>query len=131
AQVTEIPMPYFNAKKGIITKVPGDVNGWDYKNGDLSNYYIQIGKDDDLGMLAGMAPAILAKKMGFGSWLDYLDKYGVGSLFITTDREDNERLKELYEAAKKFKKSGFMVGRGQEKFEIKGGDAGNPANFDL
>jgi hypothetical protein len=129
--VTEIPMPYFNAKKGIIVKTPGDSTGWPYKEGELANYYVQVGKDDDLGMLAEMAPVVLAKKLGFGSWLDYIEKYGVGNLFITTDREDDERLKELYQAAKNFKSSGFMVGRGQEKFEIKGGDAGNPQNFDL
>ena len=67
----------------------------------------------------------------FSTWLDYIEKYGVGNLFITTDREDDERLKQLADAAKNFKASGFMVGRGNEKFEIKGGDAGDPQNFDL
>lgn len=130
-QVEEIPMPFFNTKKGIITKNPGDSTGWPYKEGALLNYYIQVGKDKDLGMLSDMTPIILAKKLGLGSWLDYIEKYGVGNLFITTDREDDERLKQLADAAKNFKASGFMVGRGNEKFEIKGGDAGNPQNFDL
>lgn len=131
AQVEEIPMQFFNTKKGIITKNPGDSTGWAYKEGALLNYYIQVGKDKDLGMLSDMTPIILAKKLGLGSWLDYIEKYGVGNLFITTDREDDERLKQLADAAKNFKASGFMVGRGNEKFEIKGGDAGNPQNFDL
>lgn len=130
-QIEEIPMEFFNTKKGIITKTPGDQNGWPYKEGNLQTYYIQVGKDKNLGMMAEMAPIILAKKMGFGYWLDYIEKYGVGNLFITTDREDEGRLKQLYEAAKNFKSSGFIVGRGNEKFEIKGTDAGNPANFDL
>lgn len=129
--IEEIPMPYFNTKLGIITKTPGDKNGWSYKEGELSNYYIQVGKNSELGMLAEMAPAILAKKLGFGAWLDYIEKYGVGNLFITTDREDDGRLNELQEAARNFKSSGYMVGRGNEKFEIKGGDAGNPDNFNL
>lgn len=129
-EINEIPMTHFNAKKGIIVKTPGDTEGWDYKEGELSRFYIQVGKDNDIGMLAYMAPIILAKKLGFGSWLDFLEKYGVGNLFITTDREDDGRLNELAQAAKNFKASGFMVGRGQEKFEIKGGDAGNVQNFD-
>lgn len=130
-EVNEIPMNYFNTKKGIIQKTPGDQNGWFYKEGNLATYYIQVGKDKDLGMLADMAPVVLAKKMGLGSWLDWLEKYGVGNLFITTDREDDQRLKELTQAAANFKASGFMVGRGNEKFEIKEGDAGRPEAFDL
>lgn len=131
AQVDEIPMPYFNAKKGIITKVVGDTDGWPYKEGALQPFYIQVGKDKDLGMLADMAPIILAKKLGFGSWLDYVEKYGVPALFITTDREDDARLNELFNAASNFKSNGFMVGRGAEKFEVGKGEGGNAQNFDL
>lgn len=130
-EVEEIPMAHFDAIRGIIKKTPGDQTGWPYRDGLLANHYIQVGKNKDLGLLAKMAPVILSKKLGFGSWLDYVEKYGVGNLFITTDREDAGRLKQLVEAAKNFKASGYMVGRGNEKFEIKGSDAGNPANFDL
>lgn len=130
-EVEEIPMAHFDAIRGIIKKRPDEQTGWPYKDGLLANHYIQVGKNKDLGLLAKMAPVILSKKLGFGSWLDYVEKYGVGNLFITTDREDAGRLKQLVEAAKNFKASGFMVGRGNEKFEIKGSDAGNPQNFDL
>lgn len=129
--IDEIPMQFVNAKKGIIMKEPGSQNGWNYKEGVLQPYYIQVGKDKDLGLLAQIAPIVLAKKLGLGSWLDYVEKYGVPSLFITTDREDDGRLNQLYEAASNFKSNGFMVGRGNEKFEVKTGDGGNPANFDL
>ena len=127
--VDEIPMSFFNPIKGIITKSPGDMTGWPYKEGAYQPYYIQVGKDNDLGMLADMAPIILAKKLGVGSMLDYIEKYGVPALFITTDREDDTRLKELFDAASNFKSNGFMVGRGQEKFEIGKGEGGNAENF--
>lgn len=131
AQVDEIPMPYFNTKKGLITKSPGESVGWSYKEGELARFYIQVGKDKELGMLADMAPVILAKKLGLGSWLDYIEKYGVPALFITTDREDDARLRELFDAASNFKSNGFMVGRGQEKFDISETSGGNANNFDL
>lgn len=127
--VDEIPMSYFIPQKGIITKSPGDSNGWEYKEGAYQPYYIQVGKDNEIGMLAQMAPIILAKKLGIGSMLDYIEKYGVPALFITTDREDDTRLKELFEAASNFKGNGFMVGRGQEKFEIGKGETGSTENF--
>ncbi len=129
ASIEEIPMPFFNPTKGLITKESGGSTGWDYKEGAYQPYYIQLGKNTDLGMLADMAPIILAKKLGIGSMLDYVEKYGVPALFITTDREDNARLKELYEAASNFKSNGFMVGRGQEKFEIGKDSGGNTENF--
>lgn len=118
-EVTEIEQPYFNAKKGIILKEPGMTSGDDYRNGPLSTYYIQIGKNyKDLGLRHLMAPIILAKKLGLGSWLDFIEKYGVPPLFVTTDREDDERLLELFEMATNFKSNNFMIGRGNEKFEI-------------
>ncbi|MGC4130168.1 MAG: hypothetical protein QM564_11570 [Bergeyella sp.] len=118
-EITEIPQSHFNPKKGIILKEPGQPTGIDYKNGQLSNYYLQIGKDyKDLGTFALIAPIILAKKLGLGSWLDFIEKYGVPPLFVTTDREDDERLLELFEMATNFKANNFMIGRGNEKFEI-------------
>lgn len=131
AQVNAIPMAHYKPKKGIIVKMPSDNQGWPYKEGALQNYYIQSGKDDDLGMLAQLAPIVLAKKLGLGSWLDYVEKYGVPPLFITTDREDDNRLNQLFEAASNFKSNSFMIGRGNEKFEVgKDGSGGNADNFD-
>lgn len=130
-QVDEIPLAFFNTRKGIITKAPGDATGWPYREGALQHYYIQVGKDKDLGMLAQLAPMVLAKKLGVGSWLDYIEKYGVPPLFITTDREDDGYFNKMFEAAKNFKSNAFMVGRGMDKFEVGQTGNGNPSNFDM
>ncbi|RLZ08587.1 phage portal protein family protein [Faecalibacter macacae] len=127
-EVNEIKQGYFNVKKGIITKEIGDTKGWPYREGNLQPYYLQVGKDYDLGMLAQMAPAILAKKLGMGAWQDYVDKFGVPPLFITTDRIDNNRLKELYNAAINYKRNNFMIGQGNEKFEV--GNTGGVSSSD-
>ena len=117
-QINEIPQTHFNAEKGLILKEAGGSEGWQYKTGAFANQYLQVGRNDDLGMLTQLAPIVLAKKLGLGTLLDYVDKFGVPPIFITTDREDDTRLKELYNAALNFKRNHFMVGRGMEKFEI-------------
>lgn len=117
-EITEIEQPFFNTVKGIITKKAGQSDGYSYRETPFKHFYVQVGKSNDLGMFTWMAPIVLAKKLGMGAWLDLIDKYGVPPLFITTDREDEGRLRQLYNAALNFKKNNFMVGRGNEKFEV-------------
>lgn len=130
AEIMEIPQSHFNTRLGIITENEGEIHGTSYREGPMANYVLQIGSDYELGMFEKLAPIVLAKKLGLGSWLDYIDKYGVPPLFITTDREDDTRIQELYNAAKNFKSNHFMVGRGQEKFEIGKDAAGSVSPFD-
>ncbi|MEH0008022.1 MAG: DUF935 family protein, partial [Flavobacteriales bacterium] len=114
-------------QKGIIVREPGDTTGWNYKEGVFKDYYLQVGKDNQLGLFAMLAPIVLAKKLGVGSWLDYIDKYGIPPMFVTTDREDRKRFEELYESMTNFKSAHFAVLRGQEQVNfsnaVKGGNA--------
>lgn len=125
-EVNEIPQANFNPLKGIILAEAGDEKGLPYREGKLANYYIQVGKDyNDLGLFAQTAPIVIAKKLGLGSWLDFIDKYGVPPLFVTTDREDDNRMLELFEMATNFKRNGFMIARGNEQFNIPNLSNGN------
>lgn len=130
AEIEEIPQPYFNTKKGLITPDIDGNKGWSYREGIFSTFYLQIGRDDDLGMLSRLAPTVLAKKLAMGSYQDYIEKFGIPPLFITTDREDDNRLNQLFEAAKNFKSNHFMVGRGQEKFDVGNVSGSGVAPFD-
>lgn len=131
SEITELPISNIIPQKGMITKEAGGTTGWSYKEGVFAGNYIQIGKDDFLGLLAQLAPIVLGKKLGFGSWLDYIEKYGVPPIFAITDREDQERMDQLFNALLNFKSNNFMVGRGQETFEIgKETGGGNYQLFD-
>lgn len=115
---TLIPLQHTKPKKGIILKNAGDDNGWDYKEGVFAKYYMQIGKDDDLGLLADLAPLILAKKMCFGSWLDYIEKYGIAPRYVTTDNMTVERQEELFDMMMDMISNHVAVLQGSEKIEI-------------
>jgi hypothetical protein len=118
-----LPMEHINPKKGLILKEPGDETGWDYRSGVLEPYYLQIGENSDLGMLADIAPLILAKKLAMGSWLDFIEKFGIPPRFVTTDNLTTGRQDELLEMMLAMINNHVAVIQGSEKIEI--GDVPN------
>ena len=106
-----------NLIKKLIVKEPGDTTGWNYEDGKYINHYLQIGKNNHLGLLSDLAPMILAKKLAIGSWLDFVEKFGIPARWVTTDREDNTRLKELFDMMIKMVSNHVAVLRGNEKIE--------------
>lgn len=112
------PMEHVNPKKGLILKEPGDENGWDYRSGVLESYYLQIGEDNDLGMLADLAPLILAKKLAMGSWLDFIEKFGIPARYVTTDNMTTDRQDELLKMLLEMVNNHVAVIQGTEKIEI-------------
>ncbi|MDR0872997.1 MAG: DUF935 family protein [Prevotellaceae bacterium] len=118
ARVDEIPQSNFLPLKGLIIKEEYDDNGADYRTGAFADYYFQVGGDWDLGMLNQLAMIVLAKKLGLGSWMSYVDKYGVPPIFFITDRMDTGRRDELFEMGKAFRQNMFAVLQGNEKIEV-------------
>ena len=118
ARIREIPQSNFVAQDGIIVYEEFDMEGTSYKEGVYKDYYFQVGEDWNLGMLNTLAMIVLAKKLGLGSWLSYLDKYGVPPIFAITDRYDDKRRDELFEMLENFRSNQFAILQGNEKIEI-------------
>jgi len=118
SHVKEIPQTNFIAQSGIIVNYEFDTDGISYKDGIYSDYYIQVGDDWELGMLNELAMIILAKKLGLGSWMSYIDKFGVPPVFVTTDRQDPKRTEELFDMLTNFRSNNFTILKGNEKVEI-------------
>lgn len=122
--VSEIPQSNFIAQKGVLIREEYDDNGTLYKEGTFADYYLQVGGDWDLGMLNELAMIVLAKKLGLGSWMSYIQKFGVPPIFVTTDRMDGSRVNELFEMLSGFKQNSFTILQGNEKIEI-------PSNYQI
>jgi len=118
AQVTEIPQSNFLPDKGIIIKEEYDTQGFIYKDGAYKDYYIQIGNDYNLGLFNQVAMIVLAKKLGLGSWMAYIDKFGIPPVFAITDRMDQKRIDELFDMLVNFRSNHFAVLQGKEKIEV-------------
>ena len=117
-EITDIPMAHILPNRQEITKEPGDESGTSYVKGVIANYYVQIGKSGDLGILSDLATLILAKKQAMGAWLDYLYKYGVPPIIINTDNYDVTRQQDLLDMGMAMHSNHVMVLQGSENFTI-------------
>jgi SPP1 gp7 family putative phage head morphogenesis protein len=115
--VRNMPMAHLLPKKGQIAKEAGDENGIPYREGGLSRYYLQIGTNEQLGELSKMAPLILAKKLSFGSWLNYVEKYGIDPRVVYTNNYTPTREKQLMAMLLNLKSADVAVLQEGEKIE--------------
>lgn len=127
-EIGEVPQCNYIAQAGCIIENPYDNVGTSYRTGGLETYYYQFGKDWDLGMLNVLAMPIYAKKLGFGSWLNYIDLYGIPWMFVITNRMDADRAEELYNMMDDMRAGRFGVLHGQESVEFGKEVSGNTTN---
>lgn len=120
ARVEEIPQSNFIPQKGIVVYEEWDMDGVSYKEGFYKDYYFQVGGDWELGILNQLAVIVIAKKLGLGSWMNYIDKFGVPPIFAVTDRMDTTRRDELFDMLSMFQQNHFAVLQGGEKIEVPG-----------
>lgn len=112
--------------QGIIVKEVGDETGYPYKEGVYLPFYIQVGTNNDLGLLEDVAPDALAKKFAKGAWLEFCEKYGIAPRWVTTDSYSDTRHKELAEMMAAMVNNHWAVLQGNEKIEtmqVSGGNA--------
>jgi SPP1 gp7 family putative phage head morphogenesis protein len=117
ARVEQVPQSNFIPQKGIVLTEEYDTDGISYRDGAYKNYYFQVGEDWTLGIFSMLANVVLAKKLGLGSWISYIEKYGVPPIFAITDRLDPARRDELFDMLLKFRMNHFAVLQGNERIE--------------
>ncbi|PWA10961.1 phage portal protein family protein [Flavobacterium laiguense] len=104
--------------KGLIVKENGDEKGYSYKEDPLKPYYIQIGKNKDLGILKDVAPDALTKKFAKASWAEFVEKYGIPPRWVTTDSYSESRENELADMMANMVSNHWAVLKGNEKIEV-------------
>lgn len=117
-EIAEVPQCNYVAQAGVIVENPYDQQGISYREGGLDTYYYQFGKDWDLGLLNVLAIPIFAKKLGFGSWISYIDQFGIPFMFVVTDRMDEKRREELFDMMNEMRSGRYAVLQGQERIDF-------------
>jgi SPP1 gp7 family putative phage head morphogenesis protein len=125
-EVGFIPEENCNFLKGFFTKEVGDNKGVSYREGAYRDYYIQVGKNRDLGMLKSIAPAAISKRFAISAWLELCEKYGIPNRYVTTNSYSDTRHKQLAEMLAKMVNSHYAVLQGDETINTLNGITGDP-----
>ncbi|MDT8412690.1 MAG: DUF935 family protein, partial [Vicingaceae bacterium] len=113
--INTFPQKHIKPEKGLLLKSPADETGWNYKDGKLATFYLQLGNDDDLGILSDLAPVVLIKKYAIASWSDYTEKFGIPPRYVKTTTTDPKRLKDLELMMQNMISSAWAILQGDEE----------------
>lgn len=127
-EIGEVPQCNYVAQVGAILERPTDQEGVSYRTGGLESYYYQWGKDWDLGLLNVLAMPLFAKKLGMGSWINYIDLFGIPWMFVITNRMDADRRNELYDMMEDMRSARYGVLHTGETIDFGKEVSGNVTN---
>lgn len=101
-----IPRQHINTNLGVITLTPNDNQGVPYRDDD---FLLDIGRDDDLGLLLKAAPLAIYKRGGFGDWSQFVELFGMPRRIGKYSSQDEQSRKLLEEALDKSGSAPWMV----------------------
>lgn len=107
-------LPY----EGVVIKRRGDRDGYKYREEPLATYEIELGRADDLGLLADVAPMVIFKKYGMASWSDYIENFGVPPRWVKSSSTDKARHVQLGEVMKQMLSSTYAVINDDEDIKV-------------
>lgn len=112
-----IPERHIKPHLGIIVEKPDDDKGWNYLDAKMTPYYIQVGKNNELGLNRSIAPTALAKMYAMGAFSTGVDKYGVPYRWIKTDNLSQKRQDELADVLQNMGPAGWGIFSTEETME--------------
>lgn len=73
-----IPRKHVHPESGWVSRSQGMASpDWEYRQPPLSNYMIEAGRPDDMGLLAVVAQYVIYKRGGLGDWAQFAEMFGM------------------------------------------------------
>lgn len=91
-KVDKLSRKNLDTAKKVILKNISDSDGIPYENDD---FLLNIGEDDDLGLLMEAAPFAIFKRNGGADYAEFCEKWGIPILAALYDPEDENARKEM------------------------------------
>lgn len=92
-----VPRKHVVPEYGVITRDAGDdwKNGISYREGDIANWCIEVGKPRDLGLLLKCAPQSLSKKNMLAYWDTFGEIFGMPIRIGKTMSQDTKDINRI------------------------------------
>lgn len=104
--VDKIARKNLDTAKKIILKELSDETGWSYENDD---FLLNVGEDDDLGLLMEAAPFAIFKRNGGSDYAEFCELWGIPILSALYDPEDENGREEMEATMEKRGAGGSVV----------------------
>jgi phage gp29-like protein len=105
-------------KRGIILKHQFDQTGFNYREYPYTDYLIEVGEENSLGLLMKAAQYAIYKRCGFGDWSQYGELFGMPFRIAKYDGYDEKTRSELEAALQEAGSAAFVVIPKEADFEF-------------
>ena len=104
-----IPRKHVVPERGIIIKRQSDTEGFSYREFPFTNYLLEVGERDSLGLLMKAAQYVVYKRGGFGDWAQYCELFGMPFRVAKYDGYDEKTRTDLESALKAAGSAAYIV----------------------
>lgn len=108
-EVNMVPRQNVKPEKGIISKDGYSDEGIQYREGIYTNYILEIGKRNELGLLSNIAPYILMKRMNLADFSRYNEMFGMPLRVYEYDPLKPGARDEVTKQAKEYGSAAYLV----------------------
>lgn len=125
-----VPRKHVVPEYGVLVRNPGDDwrQGIPYRDGDIANWCVEVGKSDDLGLLLKCGPSCISKKNMLAYWDVFGEIFGMPLRIARTNTLDDSERARLEAALDKMGAAQYIVTSDGTEVEIKESSRGDAFN---
>ena len=121
-----IPRKHVKPRFGIVTKNEFDTTGINYREEAIAKNLIEIGDNENLGILLTVAQYVIYKRGNFGDWAEFAEVFGMPFRWATYNNPESRKI--LEEAMKNAGSAGYVVAPEDAKLQFFNPTAGSASN---
>lgn len=90
-RVQLVPRKHVCPEYGVLLREFSDEpkkKGIPYREGEIANWCVEVGDNDDLGLLLKITPHVISKKHVQIFWDNFAEKFGIPIIYASTDTRD-------------------------------------------
>ncbi len=94
-EIKEVPRPHVVPEFGIVIVELGDDDGLSYRKGKLSEWVIEVGDPDNLGLLNRLIPDAISKRNLKAFWDEFAEVFGMPIRIAKTSVKDKKEASKI------------------------------------